>query len=67
MKGYYHSRMAPLCFPDADAAINHYRKAGNFYVEAASKYPEDDENHPCKFNPVNYLLTPLTPPCFLLY
>jgi len=46
MKGYYHSRMAPLCFPDA---------AGNFYVEAASKYPEDGENHPCKFNPVNYL------------
>jgi stress-induced-phosphoprotein 1 len=48
MKGNYHSRMASLCRPDVDAAIYHYRTAGNFYVEAAGKYPEDDENHVCK-------------------
>jgi len=55
MKGYCHSRMAPLCRPDVDAAIDHYRKAGNFYVEAASIYPEDDENHACKLFQLNPL------------
>ena len=48
MKGYYHSQMAPLCRPNVDAAIDHYRKAGNFYMAAAGKYPEDDEKHACK-------------------
>ena len=48
MKGYYHSQMAPLCRPNVDAAIDHYRRAGNFYMDAAGKYPEDDEKYACK-------------------
>ena len=48
MKGYYHSKMAFLCKPDVEAAIDNFRKAGNFYVEAADKYPQDDEHHACK-------------------
>jgi len=45
MKGYYHAQMAPRCYPDTEAAKDHLRKSGNFYIEAASMYPEDDENH----------------------
>jgi hypothetical protein len=48
MKAYYHRQMAPCCYPDADAAIDHLRKSGNLYIEAANMYPEDDENHACK-------------------
>lgn len=50
MKGFYHARTAQLALKehDIDAAKDHYRKAGDFYIDAANKYPEDDEQHACK-------------------
>jgi len=45
MKAYYHAQMAPQCHPDTDAATEHLRKSGNYYIEAADMYPEDDEKH----------------------
>ena len=44
--------MAPGCYPDALAAEEHLRKSANLYLQAAEKFPEDDENHACE------LLTP---------
>jgi hypothetical protein len=57
MKAYYHRQMAPRCYPDTDAAIDHLRKSGNFYIEAADMYPEDDENHACKSTTSNPLFS----------
>ena len=48
MKGYYHAKKVPSCYPDTDAAIDHYRKSANFYIEAANVLPEDDESHACE-------------------
>lgn len=48
MKGFYHARMAPRCYPDGFAAEEHLRKSANFYLEAAEKFPEDDEKHACE-------------------
>ncbi|KZP31804.1 hypothetical protein FIBSPDRAFT_1037356 [Athelia psychrophila] len=45
MKGFYHARMARRCYPDGVAAEDHLRKSANFYLEAAEKFPEDDEKH----------------------
>ena len=48
MKGFYHAKKVPFCYPDTDAAIDHHRKSANFYIEAANILPEDDESHACE-------------------
>lgn len=50
MKGFYHVQMANECVQkgDLDGAKDHYLKGGNFYIAAADKLPDDDEEHACK-------------------
>lgn len=48
MKGFYHGKIVPSCYPDTDATIDHYRKSANFYIEAADTLPDDDESHACE-------------------
>ncbi|EGN98797.1 hypothetical protein SERLA73DRAFT_160457 [Serpula lacrymans var. lacrymans S7.3] len=45
MKGYYHAQSAKLAEDKIAEQLHHYWKAAEFYMEAASVYPEDDENH----------------------
>ena len=49
MKGFYHVQMARerLQLGDIEGAKDHYLKGGNFYIEAANKLPDDDEEHAC--------------------
>jgi hypothetical protein len=49
MKGFYHVQMARLQAQsgDTEGAQDHFLKGGNFYIAAAEKLPEDDEEHAC--------------------
>jgi hypothetical protein len=51
MKGFYHVQMAKECLVsgNTEGAKDHYLKGGNFYIEAADRLPEDDEEHACMF------------------
>jgi hypothetical protein len=52
MKGYYHVQMARECMQlgDIEGAKEHSLQGGNFYIQAADKFPEDDEQHACMFS-----------------
>lgn len=47
MKGFYHSQMASL-EGGRSVGNTHIKQAISYYAEAASLYPEDDEQYPCK-------------------
>ena len=51
MKGFYHVQMAKFRVQsgDIEGANDHYLKCGDFYLQAADKLPDDDEEHACKF------------------
>jgi hypothetical protein len=51
MKGFYHVQMAKECLQsgDIEGVKDHHLKGGNFYIEAADRLPEDDEEHACTF------------------
>jgi hypothetical protein len=49
MKGFYHVQMAKECLQlgDIEGVKDHHLKGGDFYIEAADRLPEDDEEHAC--------------------
>jgi hypothetical protein len=66
MKGFYHVQTAKECLAsgNVEEAKDHYLKGGGFYIEAADRLPEDDEEHACMFPPYclrDFLLRHLIP------
>ena len=51
MIGFYHvntaKRLAAQDPVDIDATMQHYRDAADAYLDAAEKFPKDDEQHLC--------------------
>ena len=51
MIGFYHvntaKRLAAQNPVDVDAIMQHYRDAADAYLNAAEKFPKDDEQHLC--------------------
>ena len=56
MKGFYHVRQAKEGSKTPEETAAHMREAARFYLEAAEKYPEDDELHVCRSLQVNIAL-----------